>query len=61
MQSFYEQLKTLRNYFQNENETKEIRDIIARSIKEKWEKKRMHGQFPCSIQETLVDKEQSYR
>jgi hypothetical protein len=27
----------------------------------KWEEKKMHGQFPRSLDEKLVDKEQSYR
>jgi hypothetical protein len=30
-------------------------------MKGKWEEKRMHGQFPRSVDEKLVDKEQSYR
>jgi hypothetical protein len=30
------------------------------NIKEKWEEIRMHGKFPRSLDETLVDKEQSY-
>jgi hypothetical protein len=28
-------------------------------MKGKWEEKRMHGQFPRSLNEKLVDKEQS--
>jgi hypothetical protein len=35
--------------------------MIAQNIKGKWEEKRMRGQFPCSLDEKLVDKEQSYR
>jgi hypothetical protein len=35
--------------------------MITQNIKGKWEKKRMHGQFPRSLDEKLVDKEQSYR
>jgi hypothetical protein len=38
-----------------------MRNIITRNIKGKWEEKRMHGQFPRSLDEKLVDKEQSYR
>jgi hypothetical protein len=40
--------------------TKQIKNIIAQSVKEKWEAKRMHGQSPHSLHEKLVDKEQSY-
>jgi hypothetical protein len=35
--------------------------IKTQNIKGKWEEKRMHGQFPRSLDEKLVDKEQSYR
>jgi hypothetical protein len=48
-----------KKYFQSE--TKQIKNIITRNIKGKWEEKRMHGQFPHSLDEKLVDKEQSYR
>jgi hypothetical protein len=34
---------------------------IARNLKESWEAKRLHGQFPRSLDEGLIDKEQSYR
>jgi hypothetical protein len=30
-------------------------------VKERWEAKRLHGQFPRSRDEGLIDKEQSYR
>jgi hypothetical protein len=30
-------------------------------MKERWEAKRLHGQFPRSLDEGLIDKEQSYR
>jgi hypothetical protein len=30
-------------------------------MKERWEAKRLHGQFPHSLDEGLVDKELSYR
>jgi hypothetical protein len=51
------------NKFKNsfQSETKQIKNIIPKNIKEKWEEKRMHGQFPRSLDEKLVDKEQSYR
>jgi hypothetical protein len=29
--------------------------------KRKWERKRMHEQFPRSLEEKFVDKEQSYQ
>jgi hypothetical protein len=41
-------------------ETKQIKKI-TQNIKVKWKEKRMHGQFPRSSDEKLVDKEQSYR
>jgi hypothetical protein len=44
-----------------QSETKQIKNIITQNIKAKWEEKRMHGQFPRSLEEQLVDKEQSYR
>jgi hypothetical protein len=44
-----------------QGETKEIKNIITQNMKGKWEEKRVHGQFPCSLDEKLVDKEQSYR
>jgi hypothetical protein len=43
-----------------QSETKQIKNI-TQNIKGKWEEKRMHGQFPRSLDEKLVDKEQSYR
>jgi hypothetical protein len=43
-----------------QSETKQIKNI-TQNIKGKWEEKRMHGQFPHSLDEKLVDKEQSYR
>jgi hypothetical protein len=42
-----------------QSETKQIENIITQNIKGKWEEKRM--QFPRSLDERLVDKEQSYR
>jgi hypothetical protein len=32
----------------------------AQNIKKKWEENRMSGQFPHSLDEKLVDKEQFY-
>jgi hypothetical protein len=43
-----------------QSETKQIKNIITQNIKGKWEERRMHGQFPRSLDEKLVDKEQSY-
>jgi hypothetical protein len=31
------------------SERKQIKNMIAQNIKEKWEHERMHGQFPCSL------------
>jgi hypothetical protein len=42
------------------SETKQIKNI-TQNLKGKREEKRMHGQFPRSLDEKLVDKEQSYR
>jgi hypothetical protein len=44
-----------------QSETKQIKNIITQNIKGKWGEKRMHGQFPHSLDEKLVDKEQSYQ
>jgi hypothetical protein len=40
---------------------KQIKTTIARNLKERWEAKRMHGQFPWSLDEGLIDKEKSYQ
>jgi hypothetical protein len=40
---------------------KKIKTTIARNLKERWETKRLHGQFQRSLDEGLIDKEQSYR
>jgi hypothetical protein len=37
-----------------------MRDIIAEKTKERWYRKRMHGQLPRNLDEKLVDIEQSY-
>jgi hypothetical protein len=44
-----------------QSDTKQIKTTIARNLKEIWEAKRPHGQFPRSLDERLIDKEQSYR
>jgi hypothetical protein len=41
--------------------TRQIKDSIAEKTKERWQEKRMHGQFPRSLDEKLVDNEQSYQ
>jgi len=38
--------------------TRQIKDIIEEKIQEIWLGKRMYGQFPCSLDEIMVDKEQ---
>jgi hypothetical protein len=40
--------------------TRQIKYSIAEKTKEMWWGKRMHGQFPHSSDEKLVDNEQSY-
>jgi len=37
-----------------------MKDSMAEKIKERWRGKRMHGQFPCNLDEKLVDNEESY-
>jgi hypothetical protein len=44
-----------------QSDTKQIKTTIARKLKERWEAKRLHGQFPRSLDEGLINKEQSYR
>jgi hypothetical protein len=44
-----------------QSETKQIKNLITQNIRGKWEEKRMHGQFPRSLDKKLMDKEQSYR
>jgi hypothetical protein len=55
-------LQTAR-YFRTEvqTETRKMKDSIAEKTKERWHGKRMHGQLPRSLDEKLVDIEQSYR
>jgi hypothetical protein len=44
-----------------QSETKQIKNIRTQNLNEKWEEKTMHEQFSRSLDEKLVDKEQSYR
>jgi hypothetical protein len=43
-----------------QSDTKQIKTTLARKLKERWEAKRLHGQFPRSLDEGLINKEQSY-
>jgi len=38
-----------------------MKDSIAEKTKERWQGKRMHGQLPRSLDEKLMDIDQSYR
>jgi hypothetical protein len=44
-----------------QSDTKQIKTTITRNMKERWEAKRLHGLFPRSLYEGLIDQEQSYR
>ena len=33
---------------------------MAEKIHDRWRGKRMHGQFPCNLDEKLLDNEESY-
>jgi len=44
-----------------QKETRKVKDNIGEKTKERWQGKRMHGQLPRNIDETLLDIEQSYR
>jgi hypothetical protein len=44
-----------------QSEIKQIQSTITQNIKGKWEEKRIHGQFPRSLDENFLDKKQSYR
>jgi CRISPR/Cas system-associated protein Cas7 (RAMP superfamily) len=44
-----------------QSETKQVMNLTAQNIREEREGKGIYGQFPCSLDEKLVDKEQSYR
>jgi hypothetical protein len=41
--------------------TRQTEDSIAEKTKERWQGKRIHGQFPRSLDEKLVDNKQSYQ
>jgi hypothetical protein len=43
-----------------QRDTKQIKSTTAGNLKERWEAKRLHGQSPQSLDESLIDKEQSY-
>ena len=44
-----------------QRETRNMKKSIVEETKEKWHRKRMHGQLPRNLDEKLVDVEQSYR
>ena len=44
-----------------QKERRKIKESIVGKTKERWQGKRMHGQFPRNLDEKLVDIEQSYR
>ena len=44
-----------------QTETRKVKDSVVEKTKERWQGKRMHGQFPRNLDEKLVDIEQSYR
>jgi len=44
-----------------QKERRKVKDSISEKTKERWEGRRMHGQFPRNLDEELVDIEQSYR
>jgi hypothetical protein len=44
-----------------QSDTKQIKDTTAHNLKERWEAKTLHGKFPHSLDEGLIDKEQSYQ
>ena len=43
-----------------QKETRKTKDSIAEKTKERWHRKRMHGQLPRNLDKKLVDFEQSY-
>jgi hypothetical protein len=55
IQYYFRQLIILRNLVK----VKLNKNAIAQNIKQEWVEKRIHGQFPRSLEENLVDKEQS--
>jgi hypothetical protein len=42
-----------------QSDMKQIKTTTARNLKERWEAKRLHGQFARSLDEGLIHKEQS--
>ena len=42
-----------------QRETRKMKDSIMEKTKQRWHRKRMHGQLPCKLDEKLVDSEQS--
>jgi len=42
-------------------EMRKVKHSIEEKTKERWQAKRLHGQFPRNLDEKLVDIEQSYR
>ena len=42
-------------------ETRKVKESIAEKTKERWQGKRIHGQFPRNLNEKMVDIEKSYR
>jgi len=42
-----------------QRETRKTKDNIAEKTRERWQRKRMHGQLPCNKDGKLVDTEQS--
>ena len=41
--------------------TRQIKESIAETTKERWRGNRIHGQLPCNLDDKLVDIEQSYQ
>jgi hypothetical protein len=54
-------LQTARCLKTVQRETRKMKEIITEKIKERWHGKGMHGQLPRSLDEKLLDIEQSYR
>jgi hypothetical protein len=59
IQQCYRQLDTSRLRYQRE--TRKTKDSIAEKTKERWHGKRLHGHLPRSLNEKLVNIEQSHR
>ena len=54
-------LQTARYLKTSTERNKKMKESIVEEKKERWHGKRMHGQLPRSLDEKLVDIEQSYR